>query len=36
MAPSAKWIGSILQIIKQRNLIDVNNNEAIWKKIYPQ
>lgn len=36
MTPSAKWIGSILQIIKQRNLIDVNNNEAIWKKIYPQ
>lgn len=35
--PSATvWIGSQLQIIKQRNLIDVNNHEQIWKKIYPQ
>ena len=36
MTKSAIWVGSQLQIIKQRNLTDVNSNEAIWKKIYPQ
>lgn len=36
MPPSAVWIGSQLQLIKQRSLTDVNNNEPIWRKIYPQ
>ena len=36
MTSSAIWIGSQLQIIKQRNLVDINSNEAVWKKIYPQ
>jgi hypothetical protein len=36
MTASAIWIGSQLQIIKQRNLADVNSNEPIWRKIYPQ
>lgn len=36
MCPSATWIGSQLQIIKIRNLKDVYNDEAVWKKIYPQ
>ena len=33
---TSKWIGSQLQIIKERNLVDVNTKEAVWKKIYPQ
>lgn len=36
MGESAIWIGSQLQIIKQRSLNDVNTGESIWKKIYPQ
>ena len=36
MTKSAIWIGSQLQIIKQRNIVDINNGEAVWKKIYPQ
>lgn len=36
MSPSGIWIGSQLQIIKQRNLNDVYSDEAVWKKIYPQ
>lgn len=36
MNKEAIWIGSQLQIIKQRNLQDVYSGEAIWKKIYPQ
>ena len=36
MCPSATWIGSQLQIIKIRNLKDVYNDEAVWKKIYLQ
>jgi hypothetical protein len=36
MGESAIWIGSQLQIIKQRSLADVNTGEAIWRKIYPQ
>lgn len=36
MCPSGVWIGSQLQIIKQRNLVDVYSDEAVWKKIYPQ
>ena len=36
MNTSSVWIGSQLQLIKERNLVDVYSNEAIWKKIYPQ
>jgi hypothetical protein len=36
MAESAIWIGSQLQIAKQRGLSDVNTGEPIWRKIYPQ
>jgi hypothetical protein len=36
MPSTAIWIGSQLQIIKQRNLTDVNTGEAVWRKIYPQ
>lgn len=36
MTKEAFWIGSQLQIIKQRNLVDVYNGEAVWRKIYPQ
>lgn len=36
MLDEAKWIGSQLQIIKQRNILDSNTEEPIWKKIYPQ
>ena len=36
MLKTSIWIGSQLQIIKERNLVDVNNSEPIWKKIYPQ
>lgn len=36
MCPSAIWIGSQLQMIKQRNITDVYTEEAVWKKIYPQ
>ena len=32
----ARWIGSQLQVIKLRSLLDVNTGEAVWKKIYPQ
>ena len=32
----SRWIGSQLQLIKLRNLTDVNTGEAVWKKIYPQ
>ena len=36
MNEGAVWIGSQLQIINERNIVDANNNEPIWKKIYPQ
>jgi hypothetical protein len=36
MTESAIWIGSQLQIAKQRGLSDVNTGEPIWRKIYPQ
>ena len=36
MPASAVWIGSQLQLIKQRGLADVNTGEAVWRKIYPQ
>lgn len=36
MCKEGIWIGSQLQIIKQRNLVDVYTAEPIWKKIYPQ
>lgn len=36
MLKSSIWIGSQLQIIKERNLVDVNNSEPVWRKIYPQ
>jgi len=36
LGKSAVWIGSQLQIIKQRNLVDVYSGEAVWRKIYPQ
>ena len=28
--------GSQLQVVRQRNLVDVYTNEPVWKKIYPQ
>jgi hypothetical protein len=34
--PFSRWIGSIFQIIKDRNLLDVRTGENIWQKIYPQ
>ena len=34
--PYSRWIGSIFQIIKDRNLIDIKTGENIWQKIYPQ
>lgn len=36
MLEEAKWIGSQLQLIKQRNICDIQTQEPIWKKIYPQ
>ena len=34
--PFSRWLGSIFQIIKDRNLLDVKTGENIWQKIYPQ
>ena len=34
--PFSRWVGSIFQIIKDRNLLDVKTGENIWQKIYPQ
>ena len=34
--PFFRWLGSIYQIIKDRNLLDVKTGENIWAKIYPQ
>ena len=34
--PYFRWLGSIFQIIKDRNLLDVKTGENIWAKIYPQ
>ena len=31
-----KWLASIFQIIKDRNIVDCNTKETIWQKIYPQ
>ena len=31
-----KWLASLFQIIKDREIRDANTNETIWKKIYPQ
>ena len=36
LPPFSIWLGSIFQIIKDRNLIDVKTGENIWQKIYPQ
>lgn len=36
MIESAIWIGSHLQIIKERDLRDVYTGQSVWKKIYPQ
>lgn len=36
MLEESKWIGSQLQLIKQRNICDIYTQEPIWKKIYPQ
>ena len=36
LPPYFRWIGSIFQIIKDRNLLDVKTGENIWAKIYPQ
>jgi hypothetical protein len=36
MADDAIWVGSQLQIIKLRNIVDAYNKEPVWKKIYPQ
>ena len=36
LPPFSRWIGSIFQIIKDRNLLDVKTGENIWQKIYPQ
>ncbi len=36
MPKEALWIGSQLQTIKLRNMIDPYTKEAVWKKIYPQ
>ena len=30
------WIGSQLQMIKLRNIVDAYTREPVWKKIYPQ
>ncbi len=32
----SKWVGSQLQVIKDRNIRDVYTNKPIWTKIYPQ
>ena len=32
----SKWVGSQLQVIKDRNIRDVHTNKPIWTKIYPQ
>ena len=34
--PFFRWLGSIFQIIKDRNLLDIKTGENIWAKIYPQ
>ena len=31
-----KWLASILEIIRERNINDVNNNYSIFQRIYPQ
>ena len=36
LPPFSRWLGSIFQIIKDRNLLDVKTGENIWQKIYPQ
>lgn len=36
MPKEALWIGSQLQTIKLRNMIDPYTKEAVWRKIYPQ
>lgn len=32
----SRWIGSQLQMIKDRDIRDVNTGKALWSKIYPQ
>ena len=36
LPPYFRWLGSIFQIIKDRNLLDAKTGENIWAKIYPQ
>lgn len=36
MTEEGVWIGSQLQVIKLRSLVDAYNKEPVWKKIYPQ
>ena len=31
-----RWLSSIFQIIKDRNILDYQTKETIWQKIYPQ
>ena len=31
-----RWLASIFQIIKEKNILDVNTNQMLWQKIYPQ
>lgn len=31
-----RWLASIFQVIKDRNILDVFTKETIWQKIYPQ
>ena len=31
-----RWLASIYQIIKDKNIKDINTNQTIWQKIYPQ
>jgi hypothetical protein len=33
--PDSRWIGSQLQVIKDRDVRDVNTGKALWSKIYP-
>jgi hypothetical protein len=36
MLREGRWIGSQLQLVKQRNISDIYTQEPVWKKIYPQ
>ena len=36
MPADGLWIASQLQVIKDRDIRDVNTNRPLWSKIYPQ